>query len=276
MKKHLVWLITGANRGLGRAVADAALQAGDCVAAAARQPPVRAEPEERREFVRLDVTDPGSIAAAVDETLRRFGRIDVLVNNAGYGQLGPFEEISEPDVRQQFETNVFGLMNVTRAVLPVMREQRSGQVFNIASAAGYKGGDRHSVYSASKFAVVGFSESLAAEVREFGVHVTSIGPGFFRTDFLDPSSVRHSTHPLPAYEAGSEAKRALTREYSHRQPGDPFRLGVALVALARAEEAPLHFLAGADAIDWVAQRDARVHADIERFKALSVSTSFSG
>ena len=273
-----VWLITGANRGLGAAIARAALDAGHRVVAAARNPATIAVDfgigQDRLLPVEINLVDPASTLAAVDLAMSKFGRIDVLVNNAGYGQLGAFEELLPEDIARQFDINVFGLMNVTRAVLPVMRKQRRGRVFNISSMAGYKGGNRYSIYAASKFAVVGFSESLSEELAEFGIRVTVVEPGYFRTDFLDSSSVHHGSKPIDDYSASSAAKRAQTDQYNHQQQGDPARLGKALVLLALDGAPPMHFPAGSDAICWVEKKNAAVQADVERFRGLSVATAF--
>jgi NAD(P)-dependent dehydrogenase (short-subunit alcohol dehydrogenase family) len=273
-----VWLITGANRGLGAAIARAALRAGHRVVAAARNPQsivtALGEANHRLLPLALDVTDAAATQAAAAQAVATYGRIDVLVNNAGYGQLGAFEELSPPDIERQFATNVFGLMHVTRAVLPVMRQQRSGRVFNISSMAGYKGGSRYSIYAASKFAVVGFSESLAEEVKEFGIHVTVVEPGYFRTDFLDRSSVAHGSQVIPDYASASAAKRERSDAYNHQQPGDPARLGAALVKLATEAAPPLHFPVGADAIQWVESKNAAVQADVEQWRQLSIGTAF--
>ena len=274
-----VWLVTGAGRGLGAAIAGAALAAGHQVVATARNPAdiTRALGEDKANLLALalDVTDASAIAATVATTLATFGRLDVLVNNAGYGQLGAFEEVDSEAVERQFATNVFGLMQVTRAVLPAMRQQRFGHIFNIASVAGIKGGNRFSVYAASKFAVVGFSESLAAELRDFNIRVTAVEPGYFRTDFLDASSLRQGTRRVEDYAAASEVFWEQLAHYNHQQEGDPTKLGEALVKLAAEEKPPRHFPVGADAIEWVESKHAALTADVERWRELSVATAFS-
>lgn len=273
-----VWLITGANRGLGAAIAKAALAAGHRVIAAARNPASIVTPlgeaNDRLLPLALDVTDASAAQAVAAQAVATYGRIDVLVNNAGYGQLGAFEEISPPDIERQFATNVFGLMHVTRAVLPVMRQQRSGRVFNISSMAGYKGGGRFSVYAASKFAVVGFSESLAEELKEFCIHVTVVEPGYFRTDFLDSSSVAYGSTVIPDYASTSTTKRVRSNSFNHQQSGDPAKLGAALVRLASEATPPLHFPVGADAIHWFESKNAAVQADIDQWRQLSAGTAF--
>ena len=261
------------------AIARAALNDNHHVVAAARNSngihDVLGGNTERLLPVTLDVTDGAAAEAAVAKAVDAFGRIDVLVNNAGYGQLGAFEEVSPDDIEKQFATNVFGLMNVTRAVLPVMRKQRSGYVFNMSSAAGYKGGDRYSIYAASKFAIGGFSESLSVELAEFGIHVTVVEPGYFRTDFLDSSSVRYGTRNIADYATKSAAKRLQTFAYNHRQPGDPAKLGKALVTLAANANPPTHFPVGVDAIQLIQEKNAAVQMEADRWRELSVSTAFS-
>src|SRR4030095_2055085 len=203
-----VWFITGASRGIGAEIAKAALASGDRVVATGRN---RAQIEkafaghERLLAVELDVTDAAQAHRAVDAALAKFGRIDVLVNNAGYGQLGAFEENEAGDIEQQYATNVFGLFHVTRAVLPVMRRQRGGHVFNLSSMAGVLGFASASIYCSTKFAVEGFSESLAMEVAQFGIKITIVEPGFFRTDFLDTSSIRYGGKVVDEYVPSSTA-----------------------------------------------------------------------
>jgi len=273
-----VWLITGANRGLGAAIARAALDAGHTVAAGARNPASLAaalgDAGTRLLPVALDVTDSQAAGTAVREAVARFGRIDVLVNNAGYGQFGTFEEVSAEAVRQQFDVNVFGLMEMTRAVLPAMRRQRSGHIFNISSIGGFRGGDRFSAYAASKFAVEGFSESLAAELAEFGIRVTVVEPGFFRTDFLETSSVQYGSAEIEDYAEASAARRSFYDERSGSQAGDPAKLGEALVKLANDPQPPTRFPVGTDAVVVVEGKLAHVQAEVERWRELSVSTDF--
>lgn len=251
-----VWFITGANRGIGLEIAKAALAAGDRVVATARRPEGLAErlssasgaAPGRVLALPLDVDREADAVHAVEQAVARFGAIDVLVNNAGYGQLGLFEEIGTDAIEQQFRTNVFGLMHVTRAVLPGMRQRRQGRIFNVASVAGFRGFDGAAVYCASKFAVAGFSASLAAEVAGFGIRVTTVEPGFFRTDFLDASSVRYGARPVADYATLEQPPLSSYAAYDGRQPGDPVKLGREVVALAALPEPPRHFLAGSDAV----------------------------
>ncbi|MGA0545581.1 oxidoreductase [Brevundimonas sp. VNH65] len=271
-----VWFVTGASRGLGTAIAQAALDAGDSVVITARRREAVTEifgPDDDRRFsLSLDVTRQDQVEAAVQAALTRFGRIDVLVNNAGYGHLGLFEESTAQDAQVQYDTNVFGLMHVTRAVLPAMRAQRSGRIFNISSVGGIVGGPSGALYCASKFAVEGFTESLAGEVAGFGIHATIVEPGFFRTDFLEPTSVRHGSFAIDDYAAVSAQLKAFYDSRSRNQAGDPARLGQALVALADAEKPPVRWAAGTDAIAMVEGKIASLQAELETWRALSLST----
>jgi NAD(P)-dependent dehydrogenase (short-subunit alcohol dehydrogenase family) len=270
------WFITGAARGIGAEIARAALAAGDNVVATGRN---RAKLEEafaaygaRVLVIELDVAEEAQAEAAAAAAVERFGRIDVLVNNAGYGQLGLFEENDPGDIERQFATNVYGTFHVTRAVLPVMRRQRSGRIFNLSSMGGALGFVGASVYCATKFAVEGFSESLAPEVEPFGIHVTIVEPGFFRTDFLDSSSVRYGRRAIADYAALSADAKSTYETHNHRQAGDPAKLGTALVELASVEDPPLRYVAGSDAVDAILGSLTERRGEIERWQQLSVTT----
>jgi len=276
------WFITGATRGIGFEIVKAALARGDKVVATGRDlartaqalAGLPAAQADRLLATALDVSVATQAQAAADAAMERFGRIDVLVNNAGYGQLGLFEELEAAEIERQFATNVFGLMHVTRAVLPVMRRQRAGHVFNLSSIGGVQGFNGASVYCASKFAVEGYSESLALEVAAFGIGVTIVEPGFFRTDFLDDRSVRYGSIQLEDYAPASAELQDTYSAYSHRQAGDPTKLAAALVRLAHKGQPPLHFAAGSDAVSGIlSSLDAR-RAEIEQWRALSESTDF--
>ena len=231
-----VWFITGASRGLGLEIARTLLDAGHQVVATARRPDqietALSGYGDQLLAIALDVTQPAQAEAAVAATKDRFGRIDVLVNNAGYGQLGWFENVSDEQVRAQFEVNLFGAMNVTRAVLPVMREQRSGHVFTVSSVSGLVSVPGATIYAGSKFAVEGWMEGLVGELKPLGIKATTIEPGFFRTDFLDSSSVNYGAHDLPEYAEVSAKFRAWHDEMNHQQVGDPAKLGVLLMNVA--------------------------------------------
>jgi NAD(P)-dependent dehydrogenase (short-subunit alcohol dehydrogenase family) len=275
-----VWLVTGANRGLGRAIVQAALEGGHQVVATARSmQSIEAAfgdvPTNRLLPAKLDVTDLEQAQQVAEFADGAFGRVDVLVNNAGYGQFSAFEEMTPYEVRAQLDTNLFGVMNVTRAVLPLMRAQRSGRIFNVASMGGYRGGSLGSAYAASKFAVVGFTESLAAEVAGFGIRATVVAPGYFRTDFLDPSSARFgSGAPIPDYAGSTEARRASYADLNRAQEGDPAKLGRALVELAHADEPPVHFPVGRDAVEAIIEHHNRTLDEIDAWRELSETTSY--
>lgn len=270
------WFITGAARGLGAEVARSALANGDNVVAAARDMESARKTlgtqTDRLLLQPLDVTASDTIKSAVSAAIERFGAIDVLVNNAGYGQLGVFEESSDEDVKRQFDTNVLGLMEVTRAVLPTMRRQRSGHIINIASIAGLLAFDLCTLYSVSKFAVEGFSINLARDVASLGIHVTVVEPGYFRTDFLDPSSARFSGNRIEDYSEAREKTEAAFKAYNHRQPGDPSKFGLAILNLANAEKPPVHLLLGSDALSLVRKELADRSAEIDAWASLSAST----
>ena len=247
-----VWLVTGAGSGIGVGVAEAALRVGDRVVATGRNlDKVRGAhggaATENMAFVELDVADPAQAQAAVEAAVAHFGRIDVLVNNAGYSILGNFEEMTTADLERQFATNFYGVAHLMRAVLPVMRKQRSGHIFNISSVAGVVGLKHCSAYGASKFAVEGLSLAVAEEVAQFGINITVVEPGFFRTDLLAPYNVRWASNPVDDYAAESRPE-VMWSPYDGAQPGDPAKLGDALVKLAGIETPPKMFVAGSDAL----------------------------
>lgn len=270
------WFITGAGRGLGADIAEAALRAGDRVAAAGRNRAAvsdRLGPDsDRLMSVELDVNNEAQAQAGVAAAVARFGTVDVLVNNAGYGHLGLFEETTVQDVQAQFGTNLFGVFSVTRAVLPVMRAARKGRIFNVSSLAGMRGVAFGSLYCASKFALEGFSESLAQEVAPFGIQVVIVEPGPFRTDFLSAESVRYGAHAVADYDEQRTALRASFEQRNGRQPGDPVKLAEAVVRLASEAEPPMRFVAGSIAFDSIAAKLAGVQAELERWRPLSVGT----
>jgi NAD(P)-dependent dehydrogenase (short-subunit alcohol dehydrogenase family) len=271
-----IWFVTGSTRGIGAEIVKAALHNGDSVVATGRDPAgireVFAADGDRVLALALDVTDPAQIAAAVEAAVQKFGRIDVLVNNAGYGHLGLFEEQALGDAERQFATNVFGLFNVTRAVLPVMRGQRAGRIFNISSIAGIRGGLGGSLYCASKFAIEGFSESLAQEVEPFGIHVTVVEPGFFRTDFLDETSVRFGASGIADYAEVSAQIRNGYKDRNHQQAGDPAKLASVIVDLASREKPLFRYAAGSDAAGVFQAKIERLQSELEATRPLSPTT----
>jgi len=272
-----VWFITGASRGFGLLIARDALARGDSVVAAARNPQAIVDAlgvHPRLLPVQLDVTREAAAAVAAQAAIERFGRIDVLVNNAGYGILGAVEETSADEVRRNYETNVFGLLNVSRAVLPVMRRQRSGHVINISSLGGYQAYHGWGVYGSTKFAVEGLSEAMAQELAPLGVHVTVVEPGFFRTDFLDATSLVETAARIEDYKDTVGAMRTFAAGANHAQPGDPAKLSQALLKLADAAQPPLRLQLGSDAVARAFAKHQQVEQELAQWKELALSTDF--
>lgn len=274
-----VWFVTGAGSGIGAGIARAALQAGDRVVATGRNlDKVRNALDdiasENVAFIRLDVADEAQVKAAVEEAVKKFGRIDVLINNAGYSLLGNFEELTTEEIKQQFATNFYGVMFVMRAALPIMREQRSGRIINISSLAGAVGFKHCAAYAATKFALEGLSLSVAAEVEQFGIKITIVEPGFFRTSLLDARNAKWGSGRIEDYAAEGSAQE-IWSPYDGTQSGDPAKLGEVLVKIASMENPPKRFLAGSDAIA-VAQPDLEARLqEIRAHEELSGSTDGS-
>ena len=272
-----VWFITGASRGFGSLIARDALARGDYVVAAARKADSVTEAlgaHPNLLAVQLDVTKEVEALTATQQAIERFGRIDVLVNNAGFGLLGAVEESSADEVRKQYETNVFGLLNVTRAVLPVLRKQRSGHVINISAIAGYSAFHGWGVYSSTKFAVEGLSEALAAELAPLGINVTVVEPGFFRTDFLDAASLSTTAARIEDYAETVGAMRAFAAGANHQQPGNPRKLAKAILKLADAEEPPVRLQLGSDTVATVRAKNQQVEKELAQWIDVALSTDF--
>ena len=273
-----VWFITGAGSGIGAGAAKAALAAGDRVVATGRNvQKVRNAlcdaAGESLEILQLDVSDEAQVTTVVDQAVEKFARIDVVLNNAGYSLLGNFEELETHDIERQFATNFWGVMYVMRAVLPVMRKQRSGHIVNISSVAGVVGLKHCSAYGASKFAVEGLSLAVVEEVEKFGIKITVVEPGFFRTDLLAESNVKWPSHRIDDYTATEVSAHDMWSPYAGTQPGDPDKLGEVLVKLAGMENPPRLFVAGGDGIAAVAPVvEARLKA-VHALAELSNSTS---
>jgi NAD(P)-dependent dehydrogenase (short-subunit alcohol dehydrogenase family) len=247
-----VWFITGAGSGIGAATARAALKAGDRVVATGRnldkvRHALSDVAGDRLAFVQLDVTKEAQAQPAVEAAIKTFGRIDVLVNNAGYSLLGNFEELSTTEIEALIATNFYGVMHAMRAVLPVMRKQRSGRIINVSSLAGIVGFKHCAAYSAAKFAVEGLSASVAQEVEPFGIRIVAVEPGFFRTDLLDSHNAKYARSTIEDYAAEGTAE-AMWSGYHGTQQGDPARLGDALVKIAGMDNPPKQFVAGNDAL----------------------------
>ncbi|WP_028628259.1 oxidoreductase [Metapseudomonas resinovorans] len=271
------WFITGASRGLGALIAAKALEVGDAVIATARKPEdvvARLGDHPNLLAVRLDVTRESEAHEAVAEGIKRFGRIDVLLNNAGYGILGAVEETSAQEVERIYATNVFGLLNVTRAVLPHMRRQRSGHVLNISSLGGYQAYYGWGVYGSTKFAVEGISEALHQELAPLGVKVTVVEPGFFRTDFLDDQSLAKTALELPDYDETVGAMRRFAEGANHAQPGDPSKFAGAVLNLVNAANPPQRLPLGSDALARISEKHSLVEGEVAAWKDLAMSTDF--
>jgi len=269
MTNKKVWLITGAGRGMGIEITKAALAAGRAVVATARKAETVTTAIGRHDdllAVKLDVTNPCDAEAAAQAATERFGHIDVLVNNAGNFYAGFFEEISPSDFRLQIETTLFGPLNVTRAVLPIMRAQRSGLVVTISSTAGLVGQEFCSAYAAAKFAVEGWMESLTPEVEPFGIRTMLVEPGFFRTELLSPESTRFAESSIDDYAERTKQTIAAWSAMNGKQGGDPAKLAHALIQVADQDQPPRRFPAGADAVATFEQKskDLLYQADANR------------
>jgi NAD(P)-dependent dehydrogenase (short-subunit alcohol dehydrogenase family) len=274
MAEKKVWFITGAGRGMGVEIAKAALGAGDAVVATGRDTDRVAKAiGEAGDLlvVKLDITNRDDAEAAVKAAVDRFGRIDVLVNNAGNFYAGYFEELTPEHVELQLTTSLLGPMNITRAVLPVMRWQRSGHVVSISSGAGLLGFEFCSAYAASKFGLEGWMESLQQEVAPLGIHTTIVNPGFFRTELLTKESVTYAEPSIDDYADRRAQQLEWWNAQSGQQPGDPAKLAKALMTIANEEQPPRRFIAGADGIGLAEQKVADLQAQIAAYRDLSTS-----
>jgi NAD(P)-dependent dehydrogenase (short-subunit alcohol dehydrogenase family) len=274
MTSKKTWFITGAGRGMGVDIAKAALAAGHNVVAAGRNPDAVREalgPADDLLAVKLDVTSRENAAAAVEAAVERFGGVDVLVNNAANFYAGYFEELTPEQMERQLATSLIGPMNVTRAVLPVMRKQRSGHVVTVSSTAGFAGFEYGTAYAASKFGVEGWMESLAPEVEPFGIHTTIVNPGFFRTELLTKESTDYATPSIEDYAERNAGQHEFWESQNGQQAGDPAKLAQALQTIADEQQPPRRFIAGADAVAQAEQQVAQFQAEIGAFRELSSS-----
>lgn len=273
------WFITGASRGFGLELVRQLLQQGQQVAATSRDVGElrRAVGNSSKNFLPLaaNLVSESSVADALHATIEQFGRIDVVVNNAGFGQLGSLEELSDAETRANFEVNVFGTMNVIRQVMPQLRRQQGGHVINYSSIAGRVGGFAGwGVYCATKFAVEGFSEALAAEVAPFGVKVTIVEPGYFRTNFLSSGSLRLASQQLNEYELVRQSEAYHRDHIIGSQPGDPAKAAAAIIQIAEEKNPPLHLLLGADAWQLATSKLKQLADEMQQWKAVALSTGF--
>jgi NAD(P)-dependent dehydrogenase (short-subunit alcohol dehydrogenase family) len=279
MKKNDVWFVTGASKGLGLVLVKQLLAKGYPVAATSRS---RAEltrvleaKSDRFLPLELELSDESAVAGAIQATLQHFGALQVVVNNAGYGQFGTVEEVSDEEARRNFEVNVFGTLNVLRAALPVLREQRAGHVFNVSSIGGYVGAfSGWGIYCATKFAVSGLTEALHADLLPLGVRVTLVYPGYFRTSFLSETSMVRPKKPILAYQAARASEQQHGQAINGNQAGDPQKLADVLIGVYESGTAPLHLFVGSDAVSLAEAKQAQVGQAIAEQRALSVSTDF--
>jgi NAD(P)-dependent dehydrogenase (short-subunit alcohol dehydrogenase family) len=276
---HKVWLITGSAHGLGRSILETILAAGDSVLATARKPGPLADLQERYgdkiSVFTLDVTEADAAKQAVMSTVETFGRLDVLVNNAGFGHIVPFEQTSEADFKAQIDTNFYGVVNLARAVVPVMRNQRSGYIINISSVGGRCGTPGLSAYQAAKWAVGGFTEVLAQEVAPFGVKVISVEPGGMRTDwgFIASGSAQAL---LPDYEPSVGVVLNMLKAYAGNEIGDPEKIAKVLLDLTTRDTLPAHLVLGSDALNVLEQADAARRQAAAEWASVTTSTDFEG
>lgn len=277
-QQQRIWFITGCSSGFGRALTEAVLEHGDSVVATARQPQrledLAIQFGNRILILPLDVTQSTDIQVAVQQAINTFGQIDVLVNNAGYGVFGAVEEVNDQDVRRQFETNVYGALNVTRAVLPHLRRQRSGHILNISSSGGFVGFAGAGIYCASKFALEGWSEALAKEVATLGIHVTIVEPGAFRTAFN--GKLISPQQAIADYAETSAQMLEWLRQMDGQQPGDPKKAAVAMIEVVKHPNPPLRLVLGADTLEVIHAKLEAVAADLEAWKDISMNTAFEG
>jgi NAD(P)-dependent dehydrogenase (short-subunit alcohol dehydrogenase family) len=277
MEKTKTWIITGASRGFGLEISKAVLASGDNVVAT-----VRTKPEElagkldrnpKLYVAVLDISDEAQASKVAGQTVERFGSIDVLANNAGFGLLGGVEEISDQEARRVYETNVFGLLKVTRAVLPHMRRQRSGHVINFSSVGGLTGSAGWGIYCSTKFAVEGITEALAKELAPLGIFATTVEPGYFRTNFLDGASLLRAEKVIEDYAETAGTMRETATKVSYHQPGDPVKLAAAIVRLAASPKPPVHLPLGTDTLKYYRDKIEAFDKEIAEWHDVITSTN---
>ena len=278
MSTEKVWFVTGASRGLGLSLVKKLLKSGYRVAATSRNAQSLKDATgmiESRQFlpIGVDLNNLDSIKEAIQQTVATFGRIDVAVNNAGYGMIGTIEEIGEHEVQNIFNINVLATMFITKNILPIMRMQQSGFIINIGSVAGFVGAPGWSVYSATKAAIAAFSEVLAQDVKEFGIKVTVVEPSGFRTGFLSKNSLALSAGSLPGYQAVKDTQTRYLAA-SGREPGDPDRAAETLIELSENQQPPLHLYLGQDAYNRASKKMAAMITELEEWKATTISADF--
>lgn len=277
METTKVWFVTGASKGLGLALIKKLLEQNYRVAATTRnvQTLIDEIGNVSETFLPLEVslTDDENVKSAIEKTVEHFGQLDVVVNNAGYGQLGTLEELSDKEARANFDVNVFGTLNVIRNAMPHLRNQGSGHIFNISSIGGYSGNfPGWGIYCSTKFAVAGLTEALAEEIKDFGVKATVVYPGYFRTDFLSKESVRTPENSIPEYEAARNSEQAHLDEINGNQPNDPDKGAEAIIAISEVENPPVHFLLGSGTDEYLNNKIQIITGDAEKWSDLTFST----
>jgi NAD(P)-dependent dehydrogenase (short-subunit alcohol dehydrogenase family) len=279
MNTKKVWFVTGASKGLGLTLVQKLVAAGYPVAATSRNAAeLEKEVGKQNNFLPLpvDLVNEQSVSGAIAKTVETFGRIDVIVNNAGYGQLGTLEELSDAEARQNFDTNVFGSLNVIRSVMPHFRSNKSGHIINISSIAGFLGTfPGWGVYNATKFAVAGFTEALSAETKSMGINCTVVFPGYFKTNFLLKGSMRLAAHPIADYTEARNLEEVHANQIVGNQPGDPEKAAAAFIQLAEMQQPPLHFFMGSDSVGMAKNKIEMLQAELAANEALSLSTDFA-
>jgi len=272
-----VWLITGSSTGFGRSLAEAVLREGDRLIATARKPEqladLVAQYPDTVKTIALDITQPEQIKVALEQALAAFGRIDVLVNNAGYGLIGALEEVSEAQIRRNFETNLFGAINMMRAILPIMRQQNSGHIVNMSAVAGFTNELGFSIYGGAKFALEGVSEALRGEVEPFGTKVTIVEPGPFRTDFIGRSLDRVA-NPMPEYEPTVGKFLNFLNTIEGKQPGDPEKAANAIIQMVKSEHPPLRLVLGKYAYSKFRKKIESLNQELDTWADLAMNTDF--
>ncbi len=279
MDAKKVWFVTGASKGLGLCLVKKLLQNGYHVVATTRntQSLIDEIGEVSETFLPLEVslTDNNNVKTAIEKSIEHFGKIDVVVNNAGYGQIGTLEELTDEEARENFDINVFGALTVIRNVMPYFRNQKSGNIFNIASVGGILGNFAGwGIYCSTKFAMAGFTEALAEEAKEFGIKVSVVYPGYFRTDFLAKGSVRTPKQPIQDYKSARQSEQAHLESISGNQPNDPEKSADVLIAISKEENPPVHLLLGKDTFDLLQSKINIITQDVEKWKSYTLSTAF--
>lgn len=279
MNTKKVWFVTGASKGLGLTLVKRLLTEGYPVAATSRNSVdlIKAVGKQSTSFLPLqtDLVNEGSVAEALSKTIQKFGSIDVVVNNAGYGQLGTLEELSDKEARQNFDANVFGSLNVIRSSMPHLRAKKSGRIINISSIGGLLGTfPGWGIYCATKFAMAGFTEALATEAKEFGVAATVVYPGYFRTNFLEKGSLNPPQNPITDYTSARAVEKWHEDEMKGNQPGDPEKAALALIQLAESENPALHLFLGTDSCNMAKNKIEILQNELNAHEVLSKSTDF--